>query len=88
MQRHFLRDESVQVDVLEAVAPAAAGRYGAGGAAAAAASSGAAAPAHVCGRPGSAGAHADARHGPTQTCGKDERTDEEQGSVLGSNPSI
>lgn len=68
MQRHFLRDESVQVDVLEAVAPAAAGRYGAGGAAAAA--SIAAAPAHVRGRPGSAGAHADARHGPTQTCGR------------------
>lgn len=68
VQRHFLRDESVQVDVLEAVAPAAAGRYGAGGAAAAASS--AAAPAHVCGRPGSAGAHADARHGPTQTCGR------------------
>lgn len=79
MQRHFLRDESVQVDVLQAVAPAAAGRHGAGGAAAAAAI--AAAPAHVCGRPGSAGAHADARHGPAQTWEGWENTDEERESA-------
>lgn len=68
MSGHLLCNESVQVDVLEAVAPAAAHRPGAGGCAAAAhAPRVAAAPAHVRRGTRSARAHADARHGAAQT---------------------
>lgn len=68
MSGHLLCNESVQVDVLEAVAPAAAAhRSGAGGRAAAHAPRVAAAPAHVRRGTRGAGAHADARHGAAQT---------------------
>lgn len=60
MQRHFLWDESVQVDVLEPVAPASAHRRRAGRATSATAAS-----THVGGRPWSTRAHTDARHGST-----------------------